>query len=154
MPDSAGHFRLLSEKGLIVMEETDQSVQGKANRRPERIPTKLPCFVLVKGRIVRSVVIDNLSKAGLRLTGEGGLYLNVVAGDKVLVHTEFDGVKMRLEGVVVRSTIGAEQSIALGDVNWYEGWTPASSEPAESPSTSSGPAEPLGVSSPAQPPSP
>jgi len=120
------------------MEETDQSVQGKASRRPERIPTKLPCFVLVKGRIVRRVVIDNLSKAGLRLTGEGGLYLNVVAADKLLVHTEFDGVKMRLEGVVVRSMIGAEQSIALGDVNWYEGWSPAPSEPAEPPSTLNG----------------
>jgi hypothetical protein len=136
------------------MEETDRSVQGKADRRPERIPTKLPCFVLVKGRIVRRVVIDNLSKAGLRLTGEEGLYLNVRVGDKVLVHTEFDGVKMRLEGVVVRSTIGAEQSIALGNVNWYEGWTPATSEPAESPSALSGSAEPLGVSSPAEPPSP
>jgi len=125
--NSTGHFQLLSEKGFIVMEGTDQSVQGKADRRPERIPTKLPCFVLVKGRIVRSVVIDNLSKAGLRLTGEGGLYLNVSAGDKLLVHTEFDGVKMRLEGIVVRSTLGAEQSIALGNVNWYEGWTPAPS---------------------------
>ena len=105
------------------MEETDRSVQGKADRRPERIPTKLPCFVLVKGRIVRRVVIDNLSKAGLRLTGEEGLYLNVRVGDKVLVHTEFDGVKMRLEGVVVRSRrsqIRAEQSIALGNVNWYD----------------------------------
>jgi hypothetical protein len=136
------------------MQEADQLVTGKAGRRPERIPTNLRCFVLIKGRIVRSVVIDNLSKSGLRLTGEGGLYLNVVVGDKVLVHTEFDGVKMRLEGVVVRSTIGAEQSIALGNVNWYEGWTPAPSAPAESPSSLGGSAEPLGISSPAEPPAP
>jgi hypothetical protein len=117
------------------MEETDQPAQGKAERS-ERIPAKLRCFVIVKGRKVRSVMIDDLSKTGLLLTGEGGLYLNVLTGDKMLVHTKLNGLKVRLEGVVVRSATGAEQSIALGNMVWYEGWTSAPSEGAEPPTAS------------------
>lgn len=114
------------------MEEIDHPAQGKAERS-ERIATKLRCFVVVKGRIVRSVMIGNLSKTGLLLTGEGGLYLNVMTGDTVLVHTRLGGSKVRLQGVVVRSTIGHEQSIALGNVAWYEGWSSVPSEGAEPP---------------------
>jgi hypothetical protein len=112
-------FDFSAEKDSAAMNEPNQPAQP----RPERVQTKLHCLVRMKGRMVRRMTIDDMSKNGLLLRGEGGLYLGVRKGDALVVNTELDGLKLRLEGIVVRSSSGAQQVIALGEVHWYQGWT-------------------------------
>src|ERR1700692_2338315 len=96
-------------------------------RTDERIPRKMPCFVVWKGRTVRRVTIENFSRKGLLLRGSAALYLDVCLGDKLLAYTTFDWGKVCLEGVVCRgrsrptrlgSGSGLDQLIALRDVKW------------------------------------
>ena len=105
----------------------------------ERIPRKMPCFIVWKGRTVRRVTIENFSRKGLLLQGSGALYLDVRLGDKVLAYTTFDEGKVCLEGVVCRSTLGTDQLIALRDVKWFDGWPSAPSDDEQAARSPDGP---------------
>jgi hypothetical protein len=106
-----------------------KSIESSAQSlRDERIPRKMPCFVVWKGRTVRRVTIENVSRKGLLLRGSAALYLDVCAGDKLLVYTRLGEDKIGLEGIVCRSAHGADQLIALRDVTWYDGWPSAPSD--------------------------
>lgn len=116
-----GNLNSSSEKITKAMNEKDRPAQSAHFQpRQERIHIALNCLVHVSGGTVRGMTIHNISKKGLSLRGEDGLFLKVREGDRLVVNTELNGVMLRLEGVIVRLKLGAHQEIALGEVNWYQ----------------------------------
>jgi len=84
------------------------------------MPANLDCLVHVNRLKSIRFIISDISEHGLLLSNKCGAYLRVSEGDKLTIHTEIDGQKFILEGVVVRSAAENMGSIALGDLYWYK----------------------------------
>ena len=95
------------------------SPRVKAFRHASRSRINQPCYVLGKGTTGLGVTVDDISKTGLRLSVKAGVKMTVKPGEKLLLNTEIDGRPLRLEGIVVRSTEGPKQLIALTNLTWF-----------------------------------
>ena len=95
------------------------TAMGRA-RVEDRIPANLDCRVSVNGLKSIRFVISNISRHGVLLSNSYKVYLRVSEGDKLTIHTEIDGQKFILEGVVARSAAEDTKSIALRDMCWYK----------------------------------